>query len=106
MDSLSRHPYVRILLAFTLWKSLLLALALATPSPAYDTSTTISVLPPDSNRLAIALTRWDALYFVKVAQRGWAHEQEWAFGWGYVHAVRAVKGLFLSLSLSLCYYSI
>ncbi|KAL5621899.1 hypothetical protein BROUX41_005844 [Berkeleyomyces rouxiae] len=96
---------------FTLWKALLLAIALGSAiGPSYDTSTellfgaaTAAHSPTDDGdapalhpavallfggstpllrTLATRLTRWDALYYVKAAQRGRVFEQEWAFGVG------------------------
>ncbi|KAL1902120.1 ER membrane glycoprotein subunit of the GPI transamidase complex-like protein [Ceratocystis pirilliformis] len=95
---------------FTLWKTLLLLIAFGSAiGPSYDTSTeilfdsaaanhvpendgdaplhsTIALLfdskPSLFRTLVIRLTRWDALYFVKAAQRGRLYEQEWAFGIG------------------------
>ena len=34
-------------------------------------------------RVLANLYRWDAVYFVAIAERGYRFEQEWAFGWGY-----------------------
>lgn len=85
---------------FVLWKLLLLCIAYASPGPGYDTSTTLlfaraqpalsaqsenTLLEDFAKRLASKLVRWDALYFVSVAQRGYVFEQEWAWGWGYTN---------------------
>jgi phosphatidylinositol glycan class V len=84
----------RLALVFLLWKTLLLTLAAFCPGPGYDTSALI-LLDPSANRhknfsqlswtdrLTLNLFRWDALYFVKAAERGKIHEQEWAFSWAY-----------------------
>jgi hypothetical protein len=84
----------RLVVVFCLWKILLLTLAAFCPGPGYDTSTLI-LLDPSINRhknfhkrsrtdrLILNLSRWDALYFVKAAERGKVHEQEWAFSWAY-----------------------
>jgi phosphatidylinositol glycan class V len=75
---------------FCAWKILLFCLAAFCPGPGYDTS---GLILSDSsiNRYAnlesssrfkyfiLKLFRWDALYFVKAAERGLAFEQEWAF---------------------------
>ncbi|CUS15731.1 unnamed protein product [Tuber aestivum] len=76
--------------AFLSWKLLLLVIALSTPAP-YDTSTSLVLPAPTTllQSLLEKLTRWDAIYFVKVAHRGYANEQEWAFGYGFVKAVCA-----------------
>ncbi|KAI4723498.1 mannosyltransferase [Aureobasidium sp. EXF-10727] len=80
---------------FCAWKLLLLCIAYASPGPGYDTSTTLllaraqpsvtenTLLEDFAKRLVSKLVRWDALYFVSVAQRGYLFEQEWAWGWGY-----------------------
>jgi len=84
----------RLVLVFLAWKVILLLIAIFSPGPGYDTS---ALIASDVNtlrhsnfkhwpwfeRLALNLFRWDALYFVKSAQRGYAFEQEWAFSWAY-----------------------
>ena len=89
--------------AFLFWKLLLLAITLLAPAP-YDTSTSL-ILPPPTTFLRLLLqklTRWDAIYFVKAAQRGYANEQEWAFGYGFVKAIRGVRwGTFIPYIQSL-----
>lgn len=97
---------------FVCWKFVLASIALATPGPAYDTSTSLALPPRVLDPSAIGsrlldvlvdrLTRWDAIYFTKIAQRGYANEQEWAFGWGYTKAVAATrKGGMMSKSLKM-----
>jgi len=84
---------------FGLWKTLLLVLAAFCPGPGYDTSALILLDPSlqrHSNfnaitryeRFILNLLRWDALYFVKAAERGHVHEQAWAFSWVYSHLLR------------------
>ncbi|KAL7276002.1 ER membrane glycoprotein subunit of the GPI transamidase complex-like protein [Rhizina undulata] len=111
--SLLQNPYRSLLLIFCSWKFILLVFALFTPSPGYDTSTTL-ILPATGEReqsigeawpklsaiwlfrrLCEKLTRWDAIYFIKVAERGYINEQEWAFGWGYSKAVSAFEKVLL-----------
>lgn len=82
-----------VVIAF-LWKTLLLALAAFCPGPGYDTSALI-LLDASAQRhnhfndttrggrLILNLLRWDALYFVKAAERGQIHEQAWAFSGAY-----------------------
>ncbi|KKA27043.1 hypothetical protein TD95_003952 [Thielaviopsis punctulata] len=93
---------------FSMWKGLLLVVALiGAVGSSYDTSTELLFasaaaaytdddgdIPthklvtvmfesvPIIGTLVSQLTRWDALYFVKSAQRGYLFEQEWAFGIG------------------------
>jgi phosphatidylinositol glycan class V len=100
--AVQRRPYLTLFGAFTCWKLLLTAIALVTPSPAYDTSTSLALLEPSHHgsmgfgirllgTLCNSLTRWDAIYFTKTAERGYANEQEWAFGWGYTQAIVATR---------------
>jgi phosphatidylinositol glycan class V len=82
---------------FVAWKSLLLLVACCSPGPGYDTST--GLYQPhadgveDSGIIALLsfvsdkLTRWDAIYFSKIANRGYLFEQEWAFGWGFTRLI-------------------
>lgn len=100
---IQRSPYWSLCTVFGCWKLLLASIALVTPSPAYDTSTALALLHSSNDDLHLraggarrvwealchSLTRWDAIYFAKTAQRGYANEQEWAFGWGYTQAVVA-----------------
>ncbi|KAL2350110.1 GPI mannosyltransferase 2 [Cryomyces antarcticus] len=93
-------PLKTLFLVFILWKLLLLLIAVLSPGPGYDTSTVIllrSSLTSSEHgvstaesliaRLTIKLLRWDAIYFAKIAERGYLHEQEWAFGWGFTRLV-------------------
>ncbi|RYP90483.1 hypothetical protein DL770_003394 [Monosporascus sp. CRB-9-2] len=82
------HPVQSLVLAFASWKTLLLAIAIGSSvGPAYDTSSTLIspvISSPNESAFDIAtkLTRWDAIYFVQAARRGYLFEQEWAFGGG------------------------
>ncbi|RFU31632.1 hypothetical protein B7463_g4697, partial [Scytalidium lignicola] len=91
------RPIQTLLLSFVAWKSLLLAIAVASPGLGYDTSTDLllhghgtrghALLPSIFYRIVERLTRWDAIYFVKTASRGYLYEQEWAFSWGYTRII-------------------
>lgn len=77
------HPYRTLTAVFVAWKAVLLAVAAGSQvGPTYDTSS--SLLAPDDGAagpgLVTRLTSWDAIYFVRSAQRGYVFEQEWAFG--------------------------
>ncbi|KAF8453493.1 GPI mannosyltransferase 2, partial [Terfezia claveryi] len=88
---------------FLLTRLVYFTIALLTPSPAYDSSTNL-ILPPQPppqddvsgicwsllSKLSERLTRWDAIYFVKIAERGYLREQEWAFGWGWTRIMGAL----------------
>lgn len=85
-----------LLLVYAGWKSLLFIGIAFSPGPGYDTSTQI-LLPSVSasdplpirviSHVLTRLVRWDALYFVKVANRGYLYEQEWAWGSGFTTLV-------------------
>jgi phosphatidylinositol glycan class V len=97
-------PAWALLGLFVAFKTLLLAVALLSPGPGYDTSTNLLMAAPDTSSnllaapdtstnllaaLAHRLTRWDAIYFTAVARRGaYVFENEWAFGWGMTTAIR------------------
>jgi GPI mannosyltransferase 2 len=80
---------------------LLLLVAVGSPGHGYDTSTSLILPPPSASNedgplspalhyLISKLTRWDAIYFVKVANRGYRFEQEWAWGWGFTRLIAFV----------------
>lgn len=105
---LSNHPTRFLILSFVAWKSLLLLIAAVAPGPGYDTSTGLSglreglggvgQLPFSLRHLLEKLTRWDAIYFVKVANRGYLFEQEWAWGWGYTRALAIIASGIMTCS--------
>jgi GPI mannosyltransferase 2 len=87
-----KNPILQLTFIFALWRTFLFAIALFTPSPPYDTSASRILTPIHPEDSAIVsglkyfcekLTRWDGIYYLKVAERGYVNEQEWAFGWGY-----------------------
>ena len=97
-------PRRRTLLAiFGLWKTLLLCIAVCSPGPGYDSSTSLLWLPGPNGLPSRAgsstgglpwmgrLVRWDAIYFIKIAERGYRFEQEWAFGAGFANAVALIS---------------
>ncbi|KAF1998305.1 glycosyltransferase family 76 protein [Amniculicola lignicola CBS 123094] len=97
----AQHKYWRnrLFLAFAAWKAILLLLAAFVPGPGYDSSALILVTSsqsrhvdfqsfPVKDRLALSLFRWDALYFVKSAERDYIYEQEWAFSWAFARLLR------------------
>jgi phosphatidylinositol glycan class V len=104
--AVEKNPRILLIFSFWAWKLLLLAITLLSPGPDYDTSTQLlfeghgtqansnakpqflaqsfsAGSPLSVERLVERLTRWDAIYFVSIAERGYVHEQEWAFGWGF-----------------------
>ncbi|KAK7426574.1 ER membrane glycoprotein subunit of the GPI transamidase complex-like protein [Neonectria magnoliae] len=98
--TLLTQPLLSLAAAFAAWKTFLLAIALAAAAaPDYDTSTAVffdAVYGPAAAvpLLAARLTRWDALYFVASAHRGYVYEQEWAFNAGLPALVRLLGGGF------------
>lgn len=78
---------------FLCWKLVLLLVASCSPGPGYDTSAGLAdsssreELPVVLRHLVSKLLRWDAVYYVKVAERDYLFEQEWAFGWGFTRAI-------------------
>ncbi|EKG13131.1 GPI mannosyltransferase 2-like protein [Macrophomina phaseolina MS6] len=103
-------PRTSLVIVFAAWKTLLLLIAFASPGPGYDTSTTLllgrdaaaSALVSASvpwtatlgERLASKLTRWDAIYFTVAAERGYQHEQDWAFSWAFNRFIAQVAKFF------------
>lgn len=94
----NQKPIQSLLCAFVAWKALLLLVAICSPGPGYDTSTSLlfssfqthnvhEPLPLVLKYMSNKLTRWDAIYYVKVASRGYLWEQEWAFGWGFTRLI-------------------
>ncbi|GFF69547.1 conserved hypothetical protein [Aspergillus udagawae] len=93
------RPYKSLLSVFVFWKTLLLLLAVFSPGPGYDTSTTLRLNRNAANAdldgpliaslrlVSTKLTRWDAIYFTEVASRGYIFEQEWAFGYGFTKLI-------------------
>lgn len=85
------HPIKSLTLAFWVWKALLGLVIIGSPGPGYDTSTTLAEgaeLTADFGQLGYPSTllkfvRWDSIYLVRIAERGYLFEQEWAFGYGY-----------------------
>lgn len=80
----------QLVVVFCAWKALLFLLTAFCPGPGYDTSGFILTDASTSRytnlkstsrfeHLILNLFRWDALYFVKAAERGLVFEQEWAF---------------------------
>ncbi len=75
---------------------------IASPGNGYDTSTTLlldshapkgiltQLEPPPRTFhewFASKIVRWDAIYSVSIAKRGYIYEQEWFFGWGFTKLV-------------------
>lgn len=102
--ALSR-PVRGLTICFCLWKALLFLVIVACPGPGYDTSTTL--LPTKNGLLSSILqkfVRWDSIYFIHVAEKGYVFEQEWAFGFGYTKFLSALSsgiGLLLEHSLGI-----
>jgi hypothetical protein len=112
-----RHPIRTLTLLFLAWKAILFPIIANSPGLGYDTSTNLlAVSSPlvafEADGLAAwsnpllwitsspgiwNFVRWDAIYFVRVAERGYLFEQEWAWGYGWTGSLR-----FLGSGISLC----
>ncbi|KAI4604282.1 ER membrane glycoprotein subunit of the GPI transamidase complex-like protein [Pestalotiopsis sp. 9143b] len=90
------RPLQTLITVFVAWKSFLLLVAIGSSvGGAYDTSTTL-IQPQVSSfnesvlDISTKLTRWDAIYFIQAARRGYVYEQEWAFGMGLPTVISAI----------------
>lgn len=88
---LQQRPLSALCISWAMWKCLLLLVVMLCPGHGYDTSTGLT-MDGDSLLPLRKLTRWDAIYFVKIAQRGFVHEQEWAFGTGHISLLHVLAG--------------
>jgi phosphatidylinositol glycan class V len=87
---ISQYPTRHLIACFLGWKAILLLIATTSPGPGYDTSANLLISNHSKSLLyhvSEKLTRWDAIYFVKIATRGYRYEQEWAFGWGFTRLI-------------------
>jgi GPI mannosyltransferase 2 len=92
------NPQKTLIAIFVVWKSLLLLIAACSPGHGYDTSTTLAQPyegAVDQNYVvsllrlfSTKLTRWDAIYFTRIASRDYLYEQDWAFGWGFTRLIK------------------
>ena len=97
-----KYPKLFLTCLFLSWKAILFLVTVTSPSPGYDTSTTLldwqhtindELNSPVWSRMqdqVPKLVRWDAIYFTQIARRGVLFEQEWAFGWGFNKWIRIV----------------
>ena len=92
----SRRPIQTLILSFVAWKLLILIVATCSLGQGYDTSTQLGLashsghgqLPWPLELLINKLVRWDAIYIIKIADRGYRlYEQEWFTGWGFTELV-------------------
>lgn len=77
-----KHPISYLTGLFVVWKALLFLVVANCPGPGYDTSTTLLTEAEESTSI-LKFVRWDAIYFLRSAERGHLFEQEWAFSYGY-----------------------
>ncbi|KZF24963.1 glycosyltransferase family 76 protein [Xylona heveae TC161] len=115
------RPLTALCLCFVSWKIILFIIACLAPGPGYDTSTALllgrlgqlsgnvntspenatqnNILMRLMTHVASKLVRWDAIYFTQIAERGYAFEQEWAFGWGFTQLISQLTQTLASLGL-------
>ncbi|KAF7717962.1 GPI mannosyltransferase 2 [Penicillium ucsense] len=82
-------PVGSLTVAFLLWKFLLFVVVALCPGPGYDTSTSLLLhenaqsinKPLDGLSWPLKFARWDSIYFLPIAEKGYVFEQEWAFGY-------------------------
>lgn len=92
----SDWPRHFLFMSFLAWKFLLSLVVIGSSlGSAYDTSTTlmqphVSSFNESVFGLATKLTRWDAIFFIQSARRGYTFEQEWAFGLGLPTSISAL----------------
>jgi hypothetical protein len=90
-------PHLSLIVIFAAWKLFLFAIAAGSRvGDAYDTSASLALGPEQQqglrsvmSGLAARFSSWDAIFFTQVARRGYAFEQEWAFGPGLPIVTRA-----------------
>jgi GPI mannosyltransferase 2 len=94
LNHANSHPILALSAIFLAWKLLIVLIAVATPGPGYDTSTTLlesvgkpialnSQSPQGIPSQWQKFVRWDAIYFTQMAEHGHVYEQEWAWGIGW-----------------------
>ncbi|RYP50853.1 hypothetical protein DL768_003688 [Monosporascus sp. mg162] len=97
------HPVQSLVVTFASWKALLLAIVIGSSvGPAYDTSSTLIspvISSPNESAFGVAtkLTRWDAIYFVQAARRGYLFEQEWAFSGGLPTVISFITNVLIGV---------
>ncbi|KAK9850003.1 hypothetical protein MYU51_012769 [Penicillium brevicompactum] len=91
------NPIRSLTVAFWLWKILLYIVVNLCPGPGYDTSTSLlsyidSTTASNSESFSgpLKFARWDSIYFLDIAEKGYTFEQQWAFGYP------KILGLFVS----------
>ena len=96
------NPVGSLTLAFLLWKALLFVVITFCPGPGYDTSTTLiaregsGLVSSQTESLpqSLKFVRWDSIYFLHIAEKGYVFEQEWAFSYP------RILGFFVSGTMS------
>ncbi|RKU49295.1 ER membrane glycoprotein subunit of the GPI transamidase complex-like protein [Coniochaeta pulveracea] len=99
VQAAARRPVRSLVTAFLAWKTFLFLIAAGSlVGGAYDTSSSLALDGSGNSTgtptIIARLTSWDAVYFTKVARRGYLFEQEWAFGCGLPIVVSClIRGL-------------
>ncbi|PYH93000.1 DUF409 domain protein [Aspergillus ellipticus CBS 707.79] len=108
---LDPHQPIRALtVAFCLWKALVYLVIISCPGLGYDTSTAHLYQPTGRSDvisgdikyahlpIPLKFVRWDSIYFVHVAEKGYVFEQEWAFGYGYTKVLAFITSALYRLA--------
>ncbi|KAK9465233.1 hypothetical protein V1512DRAFT_228754 [Lipomyces arxii] len=103
---ISKTDLKPICLVFVLVKSVLFTIPQLVVKQ-YDTSSqlifTSTAVPSWINYILSRLIVWDTVFFIRIAQRGYLYEQEWAFGWLWHASIRSVGDWIVLPILTLLY---
>ncbi|KAH8697636.1 DUF409 domain protein [Talaromyces proteolyticus] len=84
-----QHPIWSLAGLFLAWKLFLFVVVVNCPGLGYDASTNLLTVSETDEPVAslariLKFVRWDSIYFVRIAERNYLFEQEWAFPYGRV----------------------
>ncbi|KAK9457446.1 hypothetical protein V1511DRAFT_514857 [Dipodascopsis uninucleata] len=105
----TRSDLLTLSKVFLLVKSILFTIPQLVVSQ-YDTSSQLIFNSSEAPKwLSYGLSRfivWDTVFFIKIAQRGYIYEQEWAFGWLWTRLIRWVGDITIAPILKFLWPSI